>query len=349
MRYDVTGLLTVCATLLQRAGLDAEKAAVVAEVLVEGDLMGHDTHGLQLLAPYLEDIAAGRMRTTGEARVTGGRGAVACWDGGYLPGPWLVVRAMQEAAARAREFGIGAVAIGRSHHIASLASYLKRAADEGLIVIIQCSDPAVRSVAPHGGLRATHTPNPVAVGYPTDAGPVLMDVSMSVTTNGMSARLHKQGARFPEKWLKDAEGNATADPAVLFSDPSGSLLPIGGMEYGHKGFALGTMVEALTSGLSGFGRRDAPDRWGASVLVQMIDPDAFAGLDAFRAETGSFVDACRANPVPDGAAPVRMPGERGLALRGRYLAEGVPLPAGVAEDIEQRCRALSVLWPGPVG
>ncbi|SDW66885.1 Ldh family oxidoreductase [Roseicitreum antarcticum] len=348
MRYDVSELLAVCTALLQKAGLDHEKALIVAEVLVEGDLMGHDTHGLQLLAPYLAELAAGRMRGTGDITVTGGRGAVASWDGDYLPGPWLVVRAMQEAAAKAREFGMGAIAIARSHHIASLASYLKRAADEDLIVIIQCSDPAVRAVAPHGGLHATHTPNPVAIGYATDAGPVLMDISMSITTNGMSGRLHKTGAQFSGQWLKDADGNATSNPSVLFSDPAGSLLPIGGLEYGHKGFALGTMVEALTSGLSGFGRLTAPDRWGASVLVQMIDPTAFAGLDTFRAETGHFAQACRSNPVPEGAPPVRMPGEHGLAMRLQYLQEGVPLPSGVAEDIANRCAAQAISWTGAV-
>lgn len=347
MRYDVDALRTVTTQLLHTAGLDQDKAEIVAEVLVEGDLMGHDTHGLQLLAPYLNEITAGRMRRTGDVTVTGGRGAVACWDGGYLPGPWLIVRAMEDAAAKARAFGMGAIAIARSHHIASLASYLKRATDENLIVMIQCSDPAVKSVAPHGGLRATHSPNPVAVGYPTDAGPVLIDVSMSITTNGMSARLHKTNARFPENWLKDADGNATNDPSVLLTDPAGSLLPLGGKEYGHKGFALGAMVEALTSGLSGFGRQSAPDQWGASVMVQMIDPTAFAGLDAFRAETGGFSNACRATPVAEGDAPVRMPGERALALRTQYLTDGVPLPPGVAQDIENRCNALSLSWPGP--
>jgi len=70
------------------------------------------------------------------------------------------------------------------------------------------------------------------------------------------------------------------------------------------------MVEALTQGLSGFGRKDAPTRWGASVYLQLIDPQAFAGRDAFVAQTGFFADECRASPATDPSRPVRLPGTR---------------------------------------
>jgi L-lactate dehydrogenase len=58
-------------------------------------------------------------------------------------------------------------------------------------------------------------------------------------------------------------------------------LLLGGLEYGHKGFGLALMVEALTQGLSGLGRKDTEKRWGGNVFLQVLNPDAFAGREAF--------------------------------------------------------------------
>jgi len=342
--YDVQHITQFSIDLLEAAGLDHEKAQAVADVLIEGDLMGHTTHGLQLLSPYLGEIQSGRMPVTGEYETVSKRAAVQTWDGRYLPGPWLILKAMEAAETMAHTCGTGTVVIRRSNHIACLAAYLKRATDKNLVIVIESSDPATKSVAPYGGLQATHTPNPIAVGYPTDSGPVLLDVSTSITTNGMVGRLHKQNSQLPFPWLKDHQGNATDQPSVLFDEPKGSIMPIGGLDHGHKGYALGLMVEALTSGLAGFGRVQKPSQWGASVMVQIMDPDAFGGLDAFKRETGALVDACRNNPVTEGSPPVRIPGERGLALHKRYMQEGVPLPDGVHEALVDWSARLGVIF-----
>ncbi|MGP9497622.1 Ldh family oxidoreductase [Halomonas sp. AOP43-D1-4] len=343
--YDVQEITRFSTDLLLAAGLDDGKANAVAEMLVEGDLMGHTTHGLQLLAPYLEEIQSGHMPVTGDYEVISQRAAVQTWDGRYLPGPWLILKAMEAAESMARSCGTGTVVIRRSNHIACLAAYLKRATDQDLVVVIESSDPATKSVAPYGGLVATHTPNPIAVGYPTDSGPVLLDVSTSITTNGMVGRLNKQNSRLPYPWLKDNQGQATDRPEVLFDEPKGSIMPIGGLDHGHKGYALGLMVEALTSGLAGFGRVQAPTQWGASVMVQVLDPEAFGGLEAFKRETGALADACRNNPVAEGDPQVRIPGERGLDLHKRYSQQGVPLPEGVPEALHDWSERLGVAFP----
>ena len=91
---------------------------------------------------------------------------------------------------------------------------------------------------------------------------MLLDVSMSTTTNAMTKRLYDEGGRLPGPWLVDADGRATDDPGVLFGEPKGALLPLGGQDLGHKGFALALLVEALTSGLAGHGRADAAEGVG---------------------------------------------------------------------------------------
>lgn len=344
-RWVAGDLVALAEALLQAAGFDAEKAAVTAGLLVEADLLGHTTHGLQLLAPYIAAAEAGSLRTTGEPTVIADRPAALTWDGNYLPGVWLTDKALGEAMARAEQLGTAMVAIRRSHHIACLAAFLTRATDTGLMAVITSSDPAVASVAPYGGRRPLYTPNPIAIGIPTDADPILVDISASITTNGLSARLAAEGKRMPHPWLLDADGNASDDPGVIGADPPGSILPIGGLDHGHKGYGLGLMIEALTQGLGGYGRADAPSSWGASVTVQVIDPACFGGTEAFLRQTGWLAEACRDNPPRPGVERVRLPGERGLEKKRTALADGLALYPGIMAKLADLAKKYDVKLP----
>jgi LDH2 family malate/lactate/ureidoglycolate dehydrogenase len=346
--YRAEDLVAFAAALFRNAGLDEAKARTVAEVLVEGDLLGHTTHGLQLGAPYLKAAQDGSMTLDGEPEVVSARGGALCWDGRRLPGPWLVVRAIETALERAGQHGMAAVAIRESHHIACLAAYLERATSKGCMILLACSDPSEASIAPFGGLRAVFTPDPIAIGIPTDGEPILIDMSASITTNGLTGRLRKEGKRFPGAWAMTAAGEATDDPNALFTDPPGTLLPTGGREYGHKGYNLALTIEALSQGLSGHGRADRPTRWGASVYVQVMDPDAFGGTDRFLRQTGFIAEACRSNPLAPGVDAVRLPGQAGLARKRKALAEGVPLYAGIMDALAPFAEQLGVYPPRPI-
>jgi len=323
--YQSHDLLDFARQLLSHAGLDADKAAAVSAILVEGDLLGHDTHGLALLGPYLAALQAGTMTRDGEPEVLSDFPAALTWDGRRLPGPWLVLKAMAIAAERAATQGTCTVVIRRSQHIACLAAFLKRATDQGLMMLLASSDANSASVAPFGGLDAVFTPNPIAAGIPTDGLPVLVDVSTSATTNGLTNRLHQEGGRLPANWLLDGHGVPGNDPAVLFAEPKGTILPLGGQDSGHKGYGLSLLVEALTGGLAGHGRADPREGWGATVYLQIIDPRAFAGLDAFTRQTSTVAAQCRASRPATPGRPVRMPGERGLALAAGQMEAGVAL------------------------
>jgi LDH2 family malate/lactate/ureidoglycolate dehydrogenase len=355
VQYRSAELLELATALLTRAGLADDRARDVAEVLLEGDLLGHTTHGLDLLAPYLRELDSGRMTKFGEPVVVSDRGGAIAWDGDYLPGPWLIRRAIDTAQQRIANHGVVTLVIRRSHHIGCLQAYLKPVTDAGLIIILTCSDPANTGVAPFGGTAPRITPNPIAAGFPTgvDSGddngdPVLMDISMSTTTNAMTKRLHAQGERLPGPWLVDADGRATDDPAALFGERPGAILPLGGADLGHKGYALALLVEALTSGLAGFGRVDEPKRWGASVFLQMIDPGAFAGRDAFVRQTGGLADIVHATPVASGAPGVRLPGEGALSRRARQLRDGVTIFPTVLPALEPWAARYGVAMPAPV-
>ena len=177
--------------------MEPAKAGAVADVLVEGDLLGHTTHGLLLLPLYLAEIEREQMTLAGEPEVLADYPAAVTWDGRRLPGPWLTLEAIALACARARTLGSCTVVIRRSHHIGCLAAYLQRVTDQGLMIVLTCSDPSGTAVAPHGGYRGVYTPNPLAAGWPTEGDPVMLDVSQSITTNLMTRRLHAEGGASP--------------------------------------------------------------------------------------------------------------------------------------------------------
>lgn len=347
LRFPVQSLIDFVTALFAAADCDGDKPATIAAGLVEADLLGHTTHGLQLAPTYLNELAAGAMTATGEPEFVSDRGAVAVWDGKKLPGVWLAAKAVDAASERAGTYGTCTIAIRRSHHIGCLAAFLQRATDRGRMVIVASSDPAFASVAPFGGRKAVFTPNPIAVGIPTAGDPILIDISSSITTNGMSARLKREGRRFPGNWALDAAGCPTDDPAVVFADPPGTLLPTGGADHGHKGYGLALMIEALTQGLSGFGRSQSPTGLGGSVFVQAFDPAAFGGLAEFQRETEWLANACRQCPPAEGVDAVRLPGQRGLERKRRALAEGVLLYPGILDALKPLAAKYDVTLPAP--
>lgn len=347
-RYGVDALVSFAHALLARSGVRDDIARDVAAVLVDGDLLGHTTHGLALLPAYLAAIDKGTMTRSGEPRVINGRPAAQTWDGMRLPGPWLTLRAFDTAATMALTYGTGTVVIRRAHHIACLAAYLKRMTDRGLMALLVCSDPSACSVAPFGAVSPVFTPNPMAAGIPTTGDPILLDISASLTTNGLTARLYQAGEHLPHAWVQDAQGNATADPAVLFNDPKGTLLPLGGLDAGHKGYALALMIEALTAGLSGFGRADPPDGWGATVFVQVLDPAAFGGTEAYSRQSDWLVDACHAATPRPGVERVRVPGENGMKRYRDQQGRGVCLFGGIMPALQPWSDKLAVAMPAAV-
>ncbi len=347
-RFDATALVAYATSLVERAGVRPDIAHDVADVLVTGDLLGHTTHGLALLDLYLAEIEKGAMTKAGEPAIVQARPAAQTWDGGRLPGPWLTLRALDAAAAMAATHGTGTVVIRRSHHIACLAAYLLRATERGLVAIVQSSDPRVAAVVPHGGLTPVMTPNPIAAGLPTSGDPVLIDISSSITSMGFAQQQMKAGKRLPGAWLIDHAGTPTDDPGALFADPKGALLPLGGLDAGYKGFSLALLIEALTAGLSGHGRADPREGWGATVFVQVLDPEAFGGLAAFKRQMDHMVRTCHEASPRAGVERVRLPGEAGMKRLREQRERGVALYPTILPALAPWAEKLGVDAPRPV-
>jgi LDH2 family malate/lactate/ureidoglycolate dehydrogenase len=135
---------------------------------------------------------------------------------------------------------------------------------------------------------------------------------------------------------------------VLFTDPPGTIMPLGGMASGHKGFGLALLIEALTGGLAGHGRADPPGGWGATVFMSLYDPDAFGGTEEFMRQTDWIGDACRSNPPRAGFDSVRMPGDRGLARWKEQMSDGIALHPTIAPMLKDCAQRYGLNFPAPV-
>lgn len=343
-RYDYEALLDYAQRLFMAAGMEEDKARSVAWVLVEADLIGHATHGLALVPIYLNALRQGTMSPTGEPEVISDRGPSMAWRGNMLPGGWLVLKALDLCIARATNYGTATCVIDNSQHIGALAVYMKRVTDLGMMAIISSSTPSSKGVAPYGGTKALYTPNPLAAGIPTSDVPIVLDISASITTINYAKQLAQRGQRFPKPWALSADGVPSDDPEVLISQ-GGSLLPVGGMDHGHKGYSMALLVEAMTQGLGGNGRADAPTGTYTSVFIQVLDPAAFGGREGFVRQTDWLADACRNNPPVPGGQPVRVPGDRAASNREYALEHGVPLRKSIIESLQEASGQLGVELP----
>ena len=343
--YRAADLTAYVFKMLSATGMQGALAQDSAEVLVEADLLGYGTHGLAMLPSYLDRLAKGVMAKEGALEVVADTGATLSWNAKRLPGAWVMRRAIEALLQRAQQHAVVAMSIANSSHIGCLQAYLPALTEKKLMVILSATNPGIESVAPFGGIDPILTTNPLAVGIPTHGAPILVDLSTSLVTNAAVQTRMDAGEQFASKVLLDNQGRASSDPKVFVSDPPGTILPIGGEDYGYKGFGLGLMVEALSLALPGAGRAMKPDKFTQGVFMQVMDPAKFGGLGYFLREMTELADRCRASRVAPGAPPVRMPGDRALDERERRLRDGVPIEPRVRERLEKLAGAGGPAFP----
>lgn len=339
-RIAVEPLIMFCETLLTASGLEARHAACFARKLIDGDLLGHGSHGVRLLPRYLDEIQSGHMTRVGDPVILADSGGTLLFDGRMLPGPVVITHAIEAMLGRLATHGSVIGVIRQSTHVAALCSYLEMATEQRAVALIAASNPWARLVAPFGGRRPVYSPNPIACGIPTPGDPILIDFSTASIAANVVEQYYQRGEMLPGPYLIDTDGQATCDPSALRGSSPGAILPLGGLDLGHKGFGLGLIIEALTAGLSGFGRSDSPPSTNNSVFIMIVDPKALGGGSFFEREMAHLVAACR-----DAAGPgdrVMLPGERALAHRRRALSDGLGLHDALLADLDRRAGALGV-------
>ncbi|MEX2445700.1 MAG: Ldh family oxidoreductase, partial [Dehalococcoidia bacterium] len=173
--------------------------------------------------------------------------------------------------------------------------------------------------------------SPIMIAMPTErpGEPFVLDMATSVVAEGKLRVATNKGVPVPEQWIVDGDGNPTTDPRDFYgtggNSTPGALLTVGGATSGYKGFGLSMAVEALSGVLSGAGTAEAGPRGTNGVFLMALDPDAFAGLDAFMAMLTGFADYVRQPPYQPGVEEVLVAGEPERRAMAHRLEHGLEL------------------------
>jgi uncharacterized oxidoreductase len=330
--------------LFQAGGVPADESAVVARSLVAANLAGHDSHGVIRVPQYLTALDDGLLKTGVPLKVVSRTPAVLACDGGWGLGQVQAHRLLEQLVPLARGVGVAAGTLQRCGHIGRLGEYGEAAAEQGLALFATVNNHGFgRSVAPPGGSAGRIGTNPLCLAVLSDGqGPIVLDIGTSVCAEGKVRVAFNKGVPVPEGWLLDAEGRPTTDPGVLYREPRGTILPLGGSQA-YKGFGLGLVLDMLAGGLSGApcSRPEIGPRSANAVLFVLLSPAAFAGADHFRTEVTTLAANVRScPPVPGGT--ITLPGGPERAARARRLREGVPLDEGSWGQLTELARRLGV-------
>ena len=304
-------------------------ARSVARALVAAECDGRKGHGFSRVPTYAGQARSGKVdgRAVPSAeRSTPGVLRVDANLGFFYPAMDLV---FERLPAMARETGIAAAAIARSHHCGVIGHHVERFADEGLVALFVANTP--KAMAPWGGTQAVFGTNPLAFAAPRrDGPPMVIDLALSQVARGNILTAAQAGKPIPEGWAFDADGKPTTDPEAALQ---GTLLPVGGA----KGSALALMVEILEAPLIGaslsteatsfFTPDGAPPAVGQFLIV--LDPDAFAGRESYLDRIEQLFAGITAQ---EGA---RLPGARGRALREAARRDGLTVPAKLVDEVRE--------------
>ncbi len=246
-------LVDVGTRIFAAAGTPDAEARMVAELLVEANSVGHDSHGVIRIPQYVDMIDNGHITPGAEIAILRDTPALAILDAHWSFGQVAMSQAVDIGVEKSRQIGLSTIGIQRSNHIGRLGSYVEKIAQQGLVGLLFVNGTPTCRMAPWGGTESRLGTNPLALGVPAaPRAPIVLDMTTSVVAEGKVRVQRNRGEPVPDGWLVDAEGQPTNDPNALYGDPPGSILPLGG-PAGHKGSGLNIAVELLGGALSGAG------------------------------------------------------------------------------------------------
>ena len=355
-RVNADDLESFVRELVAGLGADERVAQEVSESLVESDLRGHGSHGsIRMGTLYYDLVQRREIDPRAEPDIERFSGGTARVDGRFQYGQVVGRRAVETGVDLAKEHGVAAVGVRNATHLGRIGEWAERTADAGVCFAAFVNGGGTTpTVAPPGSVDRLLSTNPLAFGFPSFgvlSHPIVLDMATSQVANGKVTKRSVEGRPIPEGWVVNADGEPVTDTHEYDAE-RGTLMPLGGLTAGHKGFGLSVVAE-LFAGMVGdhrvSGQHD--DRGinnGAAFFF--VDPGRFSDPEANRARVAALRDTvCDADSpegVPMGPAAkggrALLPGEPEHRKREARLEDGVPfrretldLLASVARQLDR--------------
>jgi L-2-hydroxycarboxylate dehydrogenase (NAD+) len=332
---------------LVKMGVPQDDARIVAEILLAADLCGVRSHGIAHLRMYQKRIKMRLQLPVTHWSIVRETPTTALVDGGNGMGMVVGFNAMTIAIEKAREQGIGAVAVRNSSHYGIAGYYTRMAARAGMVGMSFTN--AHPSIAPTFGTEPMLGTNPIAFSAPTDEEfPFTFDAATSIAPRGKIEVAARAGKPIPAGWVLREDGSLPTDATQLIEEMNrneAALLPLGGsgeLMGGHKGYGLATMVEifsaafqegAFLSELHDTDKDGKPHFLSIGHFFLAVNVEHFVPLGSFRKTVGSIVRELRASRKVPGEERIYTAGEKAHSTAARVMAEGVEIPPGLQRNL----------------
>ncbi|MBK8324683.1 MAG: Ldh family oxidoreductase [Betaproteobacteria bacterium] len=331
-RISPERLCAFVSRVYRSTGVPAGDADFLADTLVQADLWGHQSHGVLRTSWYYDKLVTGAMKAVTKTETVVDAGAIAVIDGHDGVGQVIARQAAEEAVRRAKAHGVGVVSVRNSGHFGTCMYYTGSIARQGCVAILATNGGP--NMPPWGGLGKLIGTNPWSVAAPAGRhAPMIMDIAVSGVARGKVYLARQRHEKIPDTWALDKDGNPTTDPAAALE---GYILPMAG----HKGYAIGVIVDMLAGVLSGSGFLDGvhgpydpvnPSRAGH--FFAAFDVTRFQPREQFDARMEEYIAKLKSVPLAPGHEAIFYPGEIEARADERNRQAGLALPADTLADL----------------
>lgn len=332
VKLNVEKLKKYCEEILIQAKIRKEEAEVIADNLVDANVMGVDSHGVTRLADYLARLDEGKIEFKTNLTVERETTTTALFDAHNGWGQYAGKKAMDLAIEKAKEHGCAFVGVKNSNHYGTASYFTRMAADAGCLGMSMTNASPI--MVSWGAKKPTLGTNPLAIAVPTNQHPVILDMATSTVARGKINLAAKNGQSVPEGWAINADGEPTTDAAEALK---GFLLP-----FGAKGSGLAIMIDIMTGVMTGamFGEDvprmyDDPDPQQLGHMFIVFNIEAFMDLNEFKNRMDERIKQTVESPPSPGFEKVFMPGDLEQLTRSTRLNEGVPLSSAIYTELQQ--------------
>ena len=331
-------------------GMSDAHADTTAEMMVETDLRGVDSHGISMLPTYDKEFRAGRINMKPVFKTVRDAPAIALIDADASLGHPVATYAMNVAVDKCLTSGVAIVSVVNSHHFGAAGCYSKIAADRGVIGMVTSATRGVTMVPTFAAEPVMGT-NPLAFAAPARRNPPFQLDMATTTVAAGKVKVYKLNHKpLPSGWVVDGGGKNVTDSeeafGYVFDRPDGGITPLGGSRDagGHKGYGLAVMVHILGGVLAGASfsplrnkTQKPSDPHNLGHFFMAIDPKAFRDEGAFEADLDQVIETLHNAKRADPQQPVLVAGDPEMMTKRERLERGVPVP----DDLMVQLRAVA--------
>lgn len=341
-QLDTEKARNFCETLFQAYGFKADESKIITDVLLRADLYGIESHGIQRLVRYHDEISSRQVDINSKTEIVHETAISACIDANKVMGQLAAAEAMKLAINKAQKSGCGMVTVRNSNHFGIAGYYAEMASAEDLIGVCMTNTEAI--CVPTFGSQAMTGTNAIALSMPADPVAFSYDAATTVVPRGKIEVYKKNGQPLPDLWAMDKDGKPCTNAAEIIENiinkSGGGIAPLGGvgiLHGGHKGYGLSVIVDifsaVISGGLTSNHVNRKPDHTGICHYFMAIDYGVFGDKGSIKAGLSKFLQELRDSKKAEGHDRIYTHGEMEAELMARRKNTQIPVNEKTLEEM----------------